>query len=287
MEYLCQERSDSMKYLVSPSKKEDIKELIDLNINSFLFGIKELSIYQNFYITIDELKEIIDVNDIEVFISLNKLMHNNDLVLLEQVLIELSKMPITGVLYDDMAIPSINEKLLLNLPLIWSGSHLVTNYNTINTLNVKGALLSSEITLDEMINIKKNTNKIIIVPVFGYQVMTTSKRNLVSNYLSFIGKEKENNIYYLKDKDGIYPTYEDANGAHILTKDVLNGIKELSIFENNDIDYVYLSSLNIESEVFNEVIKRYQNNIPINDLIANESTMFYYKETYFKVNNND
>ena len=275
-----------MKYLVSPSKLEDVASLVDLNINSFLFGIKDLSIYQNFYITIDELKELFN-NDIEIFIVVNKLMHNKDLSTLKNALIELSKMPIKGLIYDDMAIPSLNDQLSLNLPLIWGGSHLVTNYHTINTLNVIGAMLSSEITIDEMIEIKKNTDKLVIAPIFGYQVMTTSKRNLLSNYLSFINKKKVELQYNLKDKDGVYPIYEDENGAHILSKDVLNGINELRIMEDNNIDYIYFSSLNIESDVFIEVIKRYKENKNIKDLISNESTMFYYKETYFKVNNND
>ena len=127
-----------MKLLVSPNKIDDIDKLIDLNINSFLYGIKDLSLYQKFYININELKDIIKkYPNSGIFISLNKLMHNSDINYLKETLTELNKLNIKGILYDDVAILNITEELNLHLNLIWASTHLVTNYHTINSLKNK------------------------------------------------------------------------------------------------------------------------------------------------------
>ncbi|MDD4644286.1 MAG: U32 family peptidase [Bacilli bacterium] len=287
-----------MKLMVSPSKIEDFDHLIDLNINSFLLGFKHLSLYHNFYIDINELKSIVaKYPHIELYISLNKLMHNYDLELLRRTLNDLSKLKINGVLYDDVAVLNIVKHLKLDINLIWAATHQVTNYHTINTLknNIDGALISSEISLDEILEIRNNTKLDLIVPIFGYQIMTTSKRTLITNYQNHLKINIRDDLYYLKDEDHIYPVIEDENGTHILTADILNGIDEVNLLEEQKINYLYLSSLNLESTLFNQVVAFYQDRLNdkkidianLNSLIPNNDSMFLYKESYFKVNAND
>ena len=116
-----------------------------------------MSVNANMYINdLNTLKEI----DKDIFISLNKNLHNSDLKKVKEILINLNNYNIKGVLYYDVAILSIYNSLNLNYDLVWSQEHLTTNYSTINywnNLGVNYTYLSSDITEEEIIDISKNT----------------------------------------------------------------------------------------------------------------------------------
>ena len=78
------------KILVIPDNK-NIDKYNDKDISGLIFSIKDLSVNNNLYLDIDELKSIIkNINSkFEIWISLNKIMHNKDLELLENTLKEL------------------------------------------------------------------------------------------------------------------------------------------------------------------------------------------------------
>ena len=105
-----------MKLLVGLNTR-NILDYLDYT-NSFIIGLKDFSInYQEYSIEeIRKLKE--DYPNIEIFISINKNIFNSDLSLLEEKLIELSKINITGVLFYDLSILSIVNRNKLNIPLV-------------------------------------------------------------------------------------------------------------------------------------------------------------------------
>ena len=179
-----------MKILVGLNKK-DILDYLNYT-NSFIIGLKDFSInYQEY--TIDEIKKLkSDYPNIELFISLNKNIFNDDLEELEKTLIELSKLDINGILFYDLSILSLVKKNNLNLPLVWAQEHMTTNYNTCNYYYDKGCkyvYLSSEITEEEIPS--KNIQGIV---------------RKIKNYIYFL----ENNMQYktiiYKIGDGIAVT---------------------------------------------------------------------------------
>ena len=66
-----------MKILVQPIDINHLYELNKKDIHGFIIGIKNYSIFQNLKLSIEELKEI--KIDKEIYISLNKPIHNNEL----------------------------------------------------------------------------------------------------------------------------------------------------------------------------------------------------------------
>ena len=66
-------------------------------------------------------------------------MHSNDLSLLEETLIELSKLNIKGIFFYDIGVLNIVKRLNLNIPLVWAQEHMTTNYETINFWYNEGA----------------------------------------------------------------------------------------------------------------------------------------------------
>lgn len=271
-----------MKILVNPIDIEHIKYLNKKDIGGYIIGLKNYSIFQNLKLSIEEIKNI--DTDKEIYISINKPIHNNEIDDIKNILKELSKMKINGILYEDIAIYNINKNTNLNLNLILATMHIPTNSVTCNywkDKGVKGALLSTELMYTDFIKIKKDTNMIIMVYLYGYVPIFESKRELITSYMKHINKDKTDNIYYMYEKERrkYYPIYEEENNTFI-TEDILNGISVLNELEKNNIDYIILNSLMHNKEKFNKIVDEY-----INRKILKKDvfTGFLYKESIFKV----
>lgn len=275
-----------MKILVEPIDIIHLNELSNKNIDGFIVGIKKYSIFQNLKLSIDEIRSI-NV-DKEIYVSINKPIHNDELDDIRSILIELSKLNISGILFEDICIYMINKNLNLNLNLIWSSMHIPTNYRSCNFWNnrgVSGAVLSTELMVSDFIDIKKNTNMSIFVYLYGYIPIFESSRTLVSNYLKHKNINSDSKLFYMyeKERDKFYRIYEEYNNSFI-TEDVLNGINVVDELNSNNIDYIILNGLMHEKDVFNNVIDEYID--AVNGKKFNKKdvfTGFLFKESIFKV----
>jgi putative protease len=289
------------KIMTIPSSKESINNLINVS-DAFLIGIENMSVNLPIYFKINEIKEIISYlngNNKEVFVALNKNMHNKDLTYLKEVMLMLNDYDIKGIFYYDIAVVNIYKKLDLKYDLVWAQEHLSTNYHTCNywyNFGAKFTLIAREITLDEIAEIKENTKSKLIVPIFGHLTMFVSKRNLVKNYLDYFNLKDNSNINYIEKENNIYPIIDDNNGTNVYSANILNGLEESLMLRNLNIDYLLLNSFNINEDSFNKIVsffynvneenkKEYSNNIgKLLDKPIDKG--FLYKETVYKVKNN-
>lgn len=251
----------------------DVKEYVD----AYLLPIKTFSInYLNTF-TIEEIKEIKKLNK-EIFIIVNKNIHNNELKELEEALKQIDKLNIQGIIFYDIAIVNLKQKLSLKTALVWAQEHLTTNYGTINywqEKNVDYAYLSSELTKREIEEIRKNTKVKLFVNIFGYIPMFTSKRHLVNNYLeTFSLKSHGKNTIFKEEKT--YPIVDTKNGTTVYSNYILNATNE----EFKAIDYLVFNSNFIDEKDFTEVLKNYKEKKTNKFKIE---TGFLYKETIYKV----
>ena len=97
------------KWIVSANSKEHLISLLKKDIDGVILSISKLSVNDSFYINIDILDEI-DFGNKEVFVSLNKLMHNNDLEHLRMVMNKLKSKNVK-ILFYDMAVFNIAKEL--------------------------------------------------------------------------------------------------------------------------------------------------------------------------------
>lgn len=266
-----------MKLLIMPKSIDQIESLIE-DIDGVIVGIKDLSINQPAYFTLDDIKkinEIIKNNGKEIFVSLNKNMFNKDLEILEYTLLQLDNLKLNGILYYDIAIVNFKKNLKLVTPLVWNQEHLTTNYLTSNFWYEYGAkytMLSSEITLDEINEIALNANAKTMVPIFGYLPMFVSRRHLVKNYLDTFKIKDDSNINYIEKEDKIYAIIDSNDGTIAYSNKCLNGINETLKL---NVDYIVLNSFNINNATFKRVVSMYN--------IANESNVQEFKEEIDKM----
>lgn len=275
------------KLLVQPINLNHIKYLNDLNIDGYIIGLKNYSIFQSLKLDIEEIKKL-DTNSKELYISINKPIHNNELEDIKNILRKLSNIKINGVLFEDIAIFNINKNEKLGLNLIWNTMHLPTNYKTCNHWGNKGcvgAYLSTELMLEDFINIKKNTDMLIFVNLYGHAPVFESSRTLITNFLKYVNKEKDEDVYYLyeKERDKYFTIYEEYNNTFILD-DIVNGINVVDKIVENNIDYIVLNGLHNDIDEFNKVIDEYISSINGNFIKKeNVYTGFLFKESIFRV----
>ena len=289
-----------MKLLVVPNNLE-FNRFCDLGVHSFLAGIRDFSTNFKTSLSVNEIRDLCEkYPEEEIFLSFNKNLFNHELPVVESILKELDSLPIAGIFFYDLAILRLAQELHLKIPIVWNQTHLVTNYQTCNYYFREGvsyALLSSEITLEEMLEIKKHTDMKLMATIFGYPIIAHSKRKLLSNYFASIQEEKEERPYEIQESVGHDPYLlrEDSTGTTFFYHRFLNGTEPLFALKDANFSYgrVYEDG---DEPLMREVIETFQNIIAgkedkenavsrMNSLIGSY-TGFFYKKTIYKVQKN-
>lgn len=152
------------------------------------FGLRKAS--KNFSIEqIAEGVQFAHERDKKVYVTLNIVPHNKDLVGLEEYLLELNSVNIDAVIVADPGMFMIVKRTLPNMEIHISTQASVTNYETIMfwyNLGSRRIVLARELSFEE---IKEITSKIpedldIEAFVHGAMCMSYSGRCLISNYMT-------------------------------------------------------------------------------------------------------
>ena len=286
-----------MKLLIEPGNKQ---QLNITNNDGIILSLKDYAVQSSEYFSIEEIKSIKDKNPTkEIFVNINKNILNNDIEALKEILLELDKLDLTCIFFYDLAILKLKKDLNLKTDLVWSQTHMVNNYKTCNYYHSKGvkfALLGKEITLEEIIEIIKNTTIVPMVEVFGYPSVAFSKRKLITNYYKDLNKESKEVLDVTeKVTNSIYELTEDENGTSFFLKDLVNGTGIIKELYDNNLKYIIMRGYGVEDNLFNELItdtKEYINsNCTNNNYIEkykdiSTNTNFFFKKTIYQVKKN-
>ena len=126
---------ENVKLLIIPN---NLNQIEDPNIDGFIVGVKGLCVNVNLELSVAEINNLNTSK--EIFVALNKNIHNADLEYLEEVMRSLKN--IKGVLYYDAAVVSLYQKINPSYALVWSQEHLVTNSVTCNYWLSKGVKMA-------------------------------------------------------------------------------------------------------------------------------------------------
>ncbi len=266
-----------MKIVATLRNKKEIEILNQ--VDAFIIPLKDLSINYESYFELKEIKEIKNIGK-EIFISINKNIHNNELETLKKVLLEIEKLNINGIIFYDIALVNLKQTLNLKTPLVWHQEHMTTNYQTCNYWYDKGceySYLSSELTLEEIKEIKQKNKSQIFVNVFGRIPMFTSKRHLINNYLETFNLKTKGKAKTLHKEDKYYPISDTKNGTTVYSNYILNALD----IDFNFADYIVFNSYQIDINDFKEVINNFKEGI--NKYKYPFEHGFLYKKTIYKV----
>lgn len=285
-----------MKILIEPITTKEKYE----NVDGLILALKDYSVQSINYYTINEIKTIKENNpSLEIFISINKNFMNEDIESLKEILLEIEKLNIKGIYFYDTALIQLKKELNLKTDLVWASTHMVNNYKTCDYYYnkcVKYALLSKEITIDEIKEILNNTKITSMVEVIGLPSVAFSKRKLITNFYSDLGLPTKESIEVEEKmtKDN-YIVNEDKNGTSFYLDKIVNGTTIIKELLENNCPYIIIREYGIDKEIFYELVKdtkEYIDNKCIdNSYIIKYSklgdfTNFFYKKTIYKVKKN-
>jgi putative protease len=169
-----------LQLLVNPVNLNNAFALIKMGVHQIFIGIKNFSIHCNCLISIVELKKILQrKNKTKIFININRYFFESEIKMLESLLVEITKLNIDGIIFNDFAIPQILFEKNISSYLIYNPETLVTNFgqfdfylkNRINEVSISREVKKDEIS--KMCN--KNNGIKIQMQVSGYPLIMHSK----------------------------------------------------------------------------------------------------------------
>lgn len=220
------------------------------------FGLRKAS--KNF--TNEQLKEATDFvhkNGKKIYITLNIIPHNDDLVGLEDYVKTLVEIGVDALIVADAGIYSTVRSVSKEIEVHLSTQASVTNYKTVKfwrDLGVKRIVLARELSLEE-INLIHNKVPDVDIEVFvhGAMCISYSGRCLLSNYMCSRDANKGDcahacrwkyNLVEEKRPGEYYPIEETSQGTFIYNS------KDLCMLDSlTDVINAGVHSLKIEGRV--------------------------------------
>lgn len=287
-----------MKLLIEPLTKKKLHEKL---IDGLILPLKGFSVQSNQYFTKEEIKKISEQNPkLEIFVSINKTFFNNELEQLKKELKYLDKLKLQGIIFYDLAILQLKKELNLSIDLVWNQTYMVNNYKTCNYYHSKGvkyAILSKEITLEEIKEIIKNTNMTCMVEVVCRPSIAFSNRKLLTNYFKDCNKTSKRKIEITeKVSDTSYNVKENKCGTNFILNKTINGTSIIKDLYEIKTPYIIMKEYGIDKIVFPTLLKdtkKYLETSCVNKHyiekynVLGNYTGFFFKKTIYKVKKGD
>jgi len=152
------------------------------------FGLRKAS--KNF--TLEEIEKAVKIAhdlDKKVYVTLNIVPHDDDLIGLDEYVKELYRINVDAVIVSDPGVFNIVRNSANELPIHLSTQASITNFETIMfwyNLGIRRIVLARELTLDEIREISKKAPNDLELEVFvhGAMCMSYSGRCLLSSYMT-------------------------------------------------------------------------------------------------------
>ncbi|MCE4956184.1 peptidase U32 family protein [Macrococcoides caseolyticum] len=276
--------------LVTPKSISHIKTLIEAGADAFVIGEQQFGLRLAGEFNREALKEAVELihtHGKKAYVAVNGIFHNEHLDAVEDYMKYLHEIKPDAILFGDPAIVMYEREMGNTIPLQWNQETLVTNHFQVNYWGERGAnraVLARELSLDEVINIKKHSNVQIEVQVHGMTCMFQSKRQLLGNYFLYQDKVmkienreiKDEMLLYDEERNNKYPIFEDLNGTHIMSPNDICVIEELEELIEAGIDSFKIDGVRHSEEYITTVTKAYRKALDLyeEDVEAYEDAKF-------------
>lgn len=256
------------KILINIEQLNDIENYKKIGINNFLFAVSDFSIgYKSF-----ELEELRNL-ECKKYLLINRIFNSEDCDKFKSIISKLSIFD--GVIFEDIAVYNMLKNTDINL--IWNQTHFATNYSSINHWLelVDSAVISNELTLEEVSEILDKSNKKLVLNIFGKNPIMYSRRTLLSNFnKNFNLDDNKEMILNETITKNEFLAKETDKGTFILNNKPFNLIPFLKEFNNDNIEFylIYPNGLNANE------ISEY-----LNGKLDNTDNGFMNKKTIYKL----
>lgn len=292
-------KTENKVELLSPAGSfEKLKYAIAYGADAVYIGGKDFSLrYKANNFDFDDIQKAVSYvhsRQKKIYVAVNIIPHDKDLILLNQYLEKLLSYDIDAVILSDPAVLYLVKKINPDIKI-----HLSTQANVINYYSVKfwqnagidKIILARELSFNELKNIREKCNDIELeIFIHGAMCVSYSGRCLLSKYLTFRDANKGDCAqpcrwrYYLLEEKRLNQPFEIID--NIENKTVIFNSKDLCLIRRlKEIIAIGIDSLKIEGRmksiyytsivtgVYRKVIDAIYNNEKIDyDFFENELT---------------
>ena len=263
------------KFLILINDLKDINTYKKMGINNFAVYLKDFSIgYEKTY----TLKDIINFDN--VFIVMNKILSTKEIEEAKKILENIPS-NVAGVIISDLGLYNFLKNKKVNV--ILNLRHFGTNSSSINyflKMGFKSYILANEITYKEIEKISSNCIKPIILEIFSHNLVSYSRRYLITNYNNYYKENLAENII-IKDKisnESFKVIEEKENGTIFLSDKIYNGLKLLDI---DNVLFYFINTSFIDTKYIVNMLKDLKENKITK--IPNSNEGFLFRDTIYKV----
>jgi putative protease len=277
-----------MKLLTTIYNLEHLHDLSQA-ADGFILGNEQFAVRLTKSFSIHEIHDaanIIHSLGKELFIVMNQMMTDEQLIEAKSIIESLPNDLIKGYIIADLGLIDVFKSLNLNHKVVYNPETLLTNYIDFNYLqddHILGAFVSKEITLEDIkiIGSKKAYN--LFMFGHGHQSMFYSKRPILDAYTDYLGKDR---VYYKeqglaleeeKRKSESFPILEDKGGTHVFRGVVFNSLNDIKAL-SSVVDYLIIDTLFKDDQYAKEVLPLYKHEQT--DVASIQKIQEVYRETW-------
>ncbi len=233
------------KILININNLDEIEEYKKIGINNFLFALKGFSVgYDDF--PLESIPK-------DSYVLINRVLDSKGIDELKSIKDELSEF--RGVIFEDLG---VYNALKGSVNLIWNQAHFGTNTSSINFWLSKcsSAVLSNEITKEEIKEIIDGVNGEVVFNVFGKNMIAYSRRTLLSNFNRYNNLDEFNNMLLSENitKNDFY-LKENEYGTAIFSNDYFNYISFSESLNDDKIKSYLIYNLDLTVDKINSILE--------------------------------
>ncbi len=253
-----------MKLIVTPKDYDNLISLAQLGVKDFIvypdtLAIKNASAFN--CVDLKKASSYCQEHDYNLYLAINKILHNDDLESLTNLMRSLTELNVTGIIYADYAVYITAIELGLKIPLHYDGDMLATNSFTTTYINDELVFLSKELHFEEIEEISSKVKGDVCIQVQGLIGMFHSLRPLIKNYKDYLKADFDekafSNQLYDEERDLYYPILETKDGSFIMGGKEVCLIDQLDLLDEIKVTYLKIDGFMQSSEYLNKVSTAY------------------------------
>lgn len=231
-------------------------------------GLEHCSVRCVTYFTWEQLREIAQAcrtYGLKLAVALNRFFLEEDLAILKDALKLLKELDVSRIYYSDESVLWQAMQEQMQDRLVYAPETLVTNHQDALYYcqeGIAGVVLSKDITLQEMCAIAAYCPGRCEAIIHGRVNIMHSRRNLLSSYMEFIGKDipvkDRYDLYLIEEKRNDHmPIVEDSAGTHVFSGYTLMSFNEIRTMRESGIAYYRIEGLFHDIEYVLEALDLY------------------------------
>jgi putative protease len=264
--------------LVTAANLAQLQRLIAAGADALLIGEHRFGMRLPGSFSLPDIAEAVALarasnRPVRIYVAVNIIFHNDLLPSLPAYLTELAKLGVDGVVFSDPALLMALKQAGCSLPLHWNPETTATNYMTANYWGTKGAvrmIAARELNLEQLTELKQHLRIELQVQVHGMTCIYHSKRDLLSNYVEHVKRDKDaeplgmERGLMLRERerpDERFPVYEDENGTHMMSADDICMLESVHELIAAGVDSLKIEGLLQTDEYVEAAVRAYRTEI--------------------------